>query len=58
MWVVLKLRPWLTLMKSTFSRSEPCWWEELIRWRGWFLPPEEDEGMSAAVDGHVQPGDG
>lgn len=29
----------LTLMNSTFSRSEACWSEQLIRWRGWSLPP-------------------
>lgn len=29
----------LTLMNSTFSRLVPCS-EELIRWRGCFVPPE------------------
>lgn len=31
----------LTLMNSTFSRSEPCW-SELIRWRESVLPPEQE----------------
>lgn len=29
-------------MNSTFSKLECCSSEELIRWRGWFLTPEEE----------------
>lgn len=57
----------LTLMNSTFSRSEPCWSEELIRWREQSLPPEQgaeeeqhntDEAgwfFKAATDGNMWP---